>query len=105
VPKLLGARAPENAEVERKIRKLAGSRHAPGDWILRARIISRGWQGLRAAKIAEQRGCHPKTVRKRLHRSNAEGMEPLEGLGWCRTPSVRVRARPTCTSRRCLCAR
>jgi len=31
VPKLLRARAPQNIEEEQKIRKLAGSRHAPGD--------------------------------------------------------------------------
>ncbi len=30
MPKLLRARAPEDAEEERKIGKLAGSRHAPG---------------------------------------------------------------------------
>jgi transposase len=78
VPKLLHARAPQNIEEERKIRKLAGSRHAPGDWIFRARIISLSWQGLRTAKIAEKLGCHPKTVRKRLHRFNAEG---IDGLG------------------------
>ncbi len=64
--KLLRARAPQNVEEEQKIRKLAGSRHAPGDWIFRARIISLSWQGLRTAKIAEKLGCHPKTVRKRL---------------------------------------
>ena len=40
MPKLLRARAPQNAEEEYKIRKLARSRHAPGDWIARARIIS-----------------------------------------------------------------
>jgi transposase len=62
VPKLLHARAPQNIEEERKIRKLAGSRHAPGDWIFRARIISLSWQGLRTAKIAEKLGCHPKTA-------------------------------------------
>jgi transposase len=78
MPKLLSARVPENTEEERKIRKLAGSRHAPGDWIFRARIISLSWRGLRTAKIAEELGCHPKTVRKRLHRFNAEG---LDGLG------------------------
>ena len=78
MPKLLRARAPQNIEEQRKIRKLAGSRHAPGDWIFRARIISLSWQGLRNAKIAEKLGCHPKTVRKRLHRFNAEG---IEGLG------------------------
>ena len=78
VPKLLHARAPQNIEEERKIRKLAGSRHAPGDWIFRARIISLSWQGLRTAKIAEKLGCHPKSVRKPLHRFNTEG---IDGLG------------------------
>ncbi len=78
MPKLLRARAPQNAEEEYKIRKLARSRHAPGDWIARARIISLSWQGLRTAKIAEELGCHPQTVRRRLHRFNTEG---IDGLG------------------------
>jgi transposase len=78
VPKLLRARAPQNTEEERKIHKLAGSRHAPADWIFRARIISLSWQGLRTAEIAEELGCHPKTVRKHLHRFNSEG---IDGLG------------------------
>jgi len=78
VPKLLRARAPQDTEEKRKIRKLAGSRHAPGDWITRARIISLSWQGLRTTRIAEELGCHPKTVRIRLHRFNAEG---IDGLG------------------------
>jgi transposase len=78
VPRLLRVRRPEDAEEERKVRKLAGSRHAPGDWILRARIISRSWEGLRTARIAEELGCHPKTVRERIHRFNAEG---IDGLG------------------------
>lgn len=78
MPKLLSARAPEDAEEELKISKLAGSRHAPGDWIFRARIISLSWRGLRTARIAEELGCHPKTVRKRLHRFNEGG---VDGLG------------------------
>jgi transposase len=78
VPKLLRARAPQDTEEERKIRKLAASRRAPGDWITRSRIISLSWQGLRTTKIAEELGCHPKTVRTRLHRFNAEG---IDGLG------------------------
>ncbi len=78
MPRLLRVRRPEDAEEERKVRKLAGSRHAPGDWILRARIISRSWEGLRTARIAEELGCHPKTVRERIHRFNAEG---IDGLG------------------------
>jgi transposase len=78
VPKLLRARAPQDAEEEHKIRKLARSRHAPGDWIARARIISLSWQGLRTTRIAEELGCHPQTVRRRLHRFNTEG---IDGLG------------------------
>lgn len=78
MPRLLCARLPEDPEEERKISKLAGSPHAPGDWILRARIISRSWQGLPNARIAEELGCHPKTVREHLHRFNAEG---IDGLG------------------------
>lgn len=77
MPRLPRARRPEDAEEERKVRKLAGSRHAPGDWILRARIICRSWQGLRNAKIAEELGCHPKTIRERIHRFNAEGIDGL----------------------------
>ncbi len=78
MPKLLCARAPQNTKEERSIRKLARSRHAPGDWIFRARIVSLSWQGLRTAKIAEELGCHPKTVRTRLHRFNTAG---IDGLG------------------------
>ncbi len=78
MPKLLRARTPEDPGEERKIRRLAGSRHAPGDWITRARIISLSWQGLRTTRIAEELGCHPKTVRIRVHRFNAEG---IDGLG------------------------
>lgn len=78
MPKLLHARVPEDLAEESKIRKLAGSRHAPADWILRAQIVSLSWQGLRTARIAEELGCHPKTVRKRLHRFNAFG---IDGLG------------------------
>jgi transposase len=78
VPKLLYARTPEDAEEERKIHRLSRSRHAPADWIFRARIISLSWRGLRTTEIAEELGCHPKTVRKRLHRFNALG---IDGLG------------------------
>jgi DNA-binding CsgD family transcriptional regulator len=78
MPKLLRARQPEDTEEERKIRKLANSRHAPGDLIFRARIIALSWQGVRTTRIAEELGCHPKTVRTRLHRFNSLG---IDGLG------------------------
>ena len=78
MPKLLRARAPQDTEEQRKIRKLAGSHHAPGDGIFRARIVSSSWQeGLRTIGIAEELGCHPKTVRKHLHCFNAEGLDGL----------------------------
>jgi transposase len=78
MPKLLRARPPHDVDEERRIRKLAGSRHAPGDWIRRATMIVRSWDGLRTAAIAEELSCHPQTVRERLLRFNAEG---LDGLG------------------------
>jgi transposase len=78
MPKLLRARPPRDAVEEHQVRKLAGSRHAPGDWIQRARMIARSWDGLRAGAIAAELRCHPQTVRERLGRFKAEG---LEGLG------------------------
>ena len=39
VPKYLRARAPHDDSEARKIRRLAGARHAPADWIERARIV------------------------------------------------------------------
>ncbi len=78
VPVLLFARPPVDPAEERTIRKLAGARHAPGDWIRRARMITHSWDGLRTTQIATQLGCHPQTVRERLHRFNAEG---VDGLG------------------------
>ena len=78
MPKLLRARPPVDAAEERRVRTLAGSRHAPGDWIRRAQMIARSWDGLRTAAIAHELGCHPQTVRERLLRFNGEG---LDGLG------------------------
>ena len=78
MPKLLFARAASDAAEERQVRKLAASRHAPGDWIVRAKMIARSWDGLCTTAIAAELGCHPQTVRERLARFNAEG---LDGLG------------------------
>jgi transposase len=78
VPVLLFARPPVDPAEERTIRKLAGARHAPGDWIQRARMIAHSWDGLGTTQIADQLDCHPQTVRERLHRFNAEG---VDGLG------------------------
>src|SRR5918997_2817915 len=78
MPKLLFARPPLDAAEERQIRKLAGARHAPADWIRRAQIIALSWDGLRVPTIAKELGCSPKAVRYRLARFTAEG---LDGLG------------------------
>ncbi len=78
MPKVLSARDPRDDTEQRQIRRLAQSRHAPGDWIVRARMIVRSWDGLRTIAIAHELGCHPQTVRERIARFNAEG---IDGLG------------------------
>ena len=60
------------------MRRLAGSRHGPADWILHARIVIRSWDAKQVEAIAQALDCSPQTVRQRLHRFDAEG---IEGLG------------------------
>src|ERR671933_103906 len=72
MPKLLRARPPRGAVEERQVRRLAGSRHAPRD------LIPRSWDGRRTRAIAGELRCHPQTVRERVRRFNAEG---VDGLG------------------------
>ena len=74
----LSARSAADEVEEQKIRKLAGARHAPADWIGRAKIITLSWAGLHTTAISAELGCHAKTVRLWLHRFNAAG---LDGLG------------------------
>src|SRR3954464_3491767 len=78
MPKLLFARLPIDAVEERRIRKLAGARHAPADWIRRAQMVALSWDGVRVPGIAAALGCSPKAVRYRLARFAADG---LDGLG------------------------
>jgi transposase len=78
VPKFLRARPPLDDSEARKIRRLAGARHAPADWSERAQIITLSWDGLAVPAIAVKTGCHANTVRRWLHRFNAAG---LDGLG------------------------
>lgn len=80
MPKLLYARAPADAEEERTIRKLAGARHAPADWVMRAKMIAASWDGARTRAIAARLGCHMQTVRERLARFNDEGVDGLGDL-------------------------
>lgn len=78
MPKLLRPRPAKDADEGIMVRRLARSRHAPGDWIQRAQMIILSWDGLRTAVIAQKLRCHPQTVRERLTRFNAEG---IDGLG------------------------
>src|SRR3954454_24300464 len=77
MPKLLFARPPLDAVEERKIRKLAGARHAPADWIRRAQIIAMSWNGARVPAIAQALGCSPNAGRHGLCRFAADGRDWL----------------------------
>jgi transposase len=78
MPKFVRARPPLNDGESKKIRRLAGARHAPADWSGRARIIALSWDGLGVPAIAAETGRHENTVRRWLHRFNAAG---IDGLG------------------------
>ena len=78
MPKILRVRVAHDEKEEKQVRKLAGSRHGPADWILHARMVVRSWDGERVEAIAKELQCSPQTVRRRLHRFESEG---LEGLG------------------------
>ena len=78
MPKILRVRAAQDEKEEKQVRQLAGSRHGPADWILHARMVARSWDGERVETIAQELHCNPQTVRRRLHRFDAEG---IEGLG------------------------
>jgi transposase len=73
----LRVRAPQEEKEEKQVRKLAGSRHGPADWILHARMVARSWDGERVEVIAKQLQGHPQTVRRRLHRFDALGIAGL----------------------------
>ena len=50
----------------------------PADWNERARIVALSWDEQGVPAIAGRLGCHPKKVRRSLHRFNADG---IDGLG------------------------
>jgi transposase len=77
----LYARPPTDPAEERTLRRLASARHAPASLIQRARIITASWDGASVPELAQQLGCHPKTVYKWLHRFNqAHGIDALADL-------------------------
>jgi len=78
MPKILRARAAQDAQEERFVRQMAASRHGPADWIQHAAMVARSWDGERVEAIAEALQYSAQTVRRRLHRFDAEG---IDGLG------------------------
>jgi transposase len=78
MPKHVKARAAEDEQEERMVRKLANSHHAPADWKWHAQMVLLSWVGKTPNEIAAELDCHPQTVRTRLARFTAQG---LAGLG------------------------
>jgi transposase len=78
MPKLLYARPAQDDHEAQHVRTLAGSRHAPADWIVHAKMILRSWAGARTTTIATELRCNAQTVRERIQAWNARG---LDGLG------------------------
>src|SRR5437667_6363414 len=84
MPKQVKARAAQDPQEEGKVRKLAGSHHAPADWKFHAQMVLLSWAGKMPNEIAAELDCHPQTVRIHLKRFNAEGIPGLgmrEGAG------------------------
>jgi transposase len=78
MPKHVKARAAQEEQEERTVRKLARSHHAPADWKFHAQMVLESWAGKTPDEIAAELDCHPQTVRLHLARFNAEG---INGLG------------------------
>jgi transposase len=78
MPKILRARPAQDEQEAHFVRKVAASRHGPADWIQHAKMVARSWDGWRVEAIAADLHCSALTVRRRLHRFDAEG---IEGLG------------------------
>src|SRR5258708_36327563 len=84
MPKHVQARAAQDRQEERQVRKLAHSHHAPADWKFHAQLINESWAGKTPNEIAAELHCHPQTVRIHLARFNAQGISGLgmrEGAG------------------------
>ena len=66
------------ADERTTVQKLAHSRTAPAHRVQRAQIIWRASRGESASAIAARVGLDGETVRKRIRRFNAEGLEALK---------------------------
>ena len=78
MPIRIQARVARDAAEEGIVRKLAASRHGPANVIRRAQMIVKRWEGKNTKTIADELGCHAKTVRVRVARFNALGIDGLQ---------------------------
>jgi Homeodomain-like domain len=78
MPKQVKARAVQDEQEERRVRKLANSHHAPADWKWHAQMVLESWAAKTPNEIATGLGCHPQTARIHLKRFTIEG---IGGLG------------------------
>jgi hypothetical protein len=77
MPKHVKARAAQDDQEARTVRKLANSDRAPADWNMHARMVIESWDGKTPNEIAVELACHPQTGRIHLARFNAQGMPGL----------------------------
>jgi transposase len=73
MPKQVKARAAQDPQEERQVRKLARSHHAPTDWKVHAQMVMLSWKDKTPNEIAAELGCHAQTVRIHLKRFTLEG--------------------------------
>ena len=78
MPKKVQARAAQDEGEAQQLRKLVMSRPGPADWVVRARMVLRSWDGLDVDAIAAELQCCAKTVRLHLKRFNEQGLDGLE---------------------------
>ncbi len=72
--KHLKARAAQEEQEERTVRKLAKSHHAPADWKFHAQMVVQSWAGKTPSEIGAELGCHP--IRTNL-RAPSIGARPV----------------------------
>jgi hypothetical protein len=60
---LVVARPAVDSDEQGRVKKLAGARHAPKDWVIRARIVVSSWEEEAVPQIAERVGCSARTAR------------------------------------------
>jgi len=64
MPKQVKARAAQDTQEERQVRRLAGSHHAPADWKVHAQMVLLSWAGKTPNETAAELRMRPGSGRK-----------------------------------------